>query len=1227
MAWTSAWLQSIFAKYSKKKIESKKIILFNNSPIGSNDDDVFDSKIKVNAIRQAITEENATTIALIGEYGTGKSSLTNLLYKENEDLFEKPSYINLWDCVCKKEKSVIDNGQKEESVLDNQSRINSFTKSFLYQLSTSARNKGFSKYINQRLSKNYGKVSLSSSGSKISIILILFALLAFILYIGFNKINYNISFSDFSIPNEFFLLIALPCIYFAAKTDNFLFSLWDSQGKIEPTDTDTFEIFKEICNKLKTEKKRLIIIEDLDRTDDALIVTSLLKEIYRFINLLKDDKDKFIFIISLKSEESLVINNTDEEHKKGLNIYSKIFDYSVWIRPLYFENIREIVEQLLKDKCSPEDKTKILPNLYWIMQGHALTVREIKDRLNEVFLLYDSLSQRDNYEADIQYNKCAAVVYLQRQYPLEFQRLISHEQLFAEIVKNYYYDRKLPEQTSFSEIMKENTSDSFFDQFIEMLKSKDIENDYAMYFFNYPKNSKIMSLEERYIYDSIIHNVYSPYETDSINEMIDNIIRNKNSNEEDNVITKALKQLIEYNHFYQEFVFEHERIFEMALQTSQDHILISLSQYIKDNINSSNPIYFLERITEFNFVKTNKLLRQTILKIPVSEVNIEYAKTKNKGLITRWRTDLIKTFPNDIELFSDLFNRNDYPIVELGTLSLLNTTKDIFYCLNFNAITQKTFKSYLEFLCKKHFKNEETKYLIDGLLSIPSLSTMPNSHILLRDILMKNKVYEESLYEIIFSGYKQAEDNKSIIDYVQSIDFSKMSDNMLIKLDELITNEITDLSLIKLLESKGLYQSAIYSRLSINNFNTFNFKNTWISDHIDALGTIINENNKELLLLLRTVFIKNKAISNICSLFDEPFDFVSEQELQLMNEPDSLYYATDFSRVTNANCNIFANYCNTNKFNDNKLFAFFKALFFQEDNSHRIISEEIINLILEKIDFNNCLFGSMDIDQQNEIIEVFTPILGLDDVNKAISFMKIINCHIENLNNLIQNNIESEDDDLFIDYIDCCNSISVTPETVINFLAEKNINTQLKPEITTKLYQKEKYTQYIIGKSLNDNVIVHDDTIPLSNYYKAYSISDKFYELTKNNVLVEKFYKENMYDSNLTIDRLEPFMKFEKQPCKLIQIILTKLGTDEEKKQYFSEIPDIQSYKECEKVISLFTQEPFIDLFHNDVGFREIVKEKLYERDDNGNLRKGVLKTKFTKALNAALLKKYGSIS
>ena len=35
------------------------------------------------------------------------------------------------------------------------------------------------------------------------------------------------------------------------------------------------------------------------------------------------------------------------------------------------------------------------------MQGHNLTVREIKDRLNEVFLLHSSLSRRDKLDSDV----------------------------------------------------------------------------------------------------------------------------------------------------------------------------------------------------------------------------------------------------------------------------------------------------------------------------------------------------------------------------------------------------------------------------------------------------------------------------------------------------------------------------------------------------------------------------------------------------------------------------------------------------------------------------------------------------------------------------------------------------------------------------------------------------------------------------------------------------------
>ena len=129
----------------------------------------------------------------------------------------------------------------------------------------------------------------------------------------------------------------------------------------------------------------------MDRSDNSRAVLSLLKEIYRFNNLLsKDDRKKIIFIISLKSETSLIDSTKEigKNSQKAQQIYSKIFDYTIWVRPIHFTNAKEIVKNLLEDQISEEEVLKAIPQLYWIMQGDNLTVREIKDRLNETYLLY-----------------------------------------------------------------------------------------------------------------------------------------------------------------------------------------------------------------------------------------------------------------------------------------------------------------------------------------------------------------------------------------------------------------------------------------------------------------------------------------------------------------------------------------------------------------------------------------------------------------------------------------------------------------------------------------------------------------------------------------------------------------------------------------------------------------------------------------------------------------------
>lgn len=126
-------------------------IVFKNSPATTEDEDLFGFYIQADAIFKAI-QNDSNIIGIIGDYGTGKSSLTEILkQKLNKKEYKNVITINLWDGL--------DSGQTAA----NNTEISLTTKSFLYQLAfaNDKNNKGFAKYINQRLSRNYGKISIS----------------------------------------------------------------------------------------------------------------------------------------------------------------------------------------------------------------------------------------------------------------------------------------------------------------------------------------------------------------------------------------------------------------------------------------------------------------------------------------------------------------------------------------------------------------------------------------------------------------------------------------------------------------------------------------------------------------------------------------------------------------------------------------------------------------------------------------------------------------------------------------------------------------------------------------------------------------------------------------------------------------------------------------------------------------------------------------------------------
>lgn len=1220
----------------RKKLE-KRIILFNNSPISDSKDDSFDFDIKAKAIKEVINN-HANIIALIGDYGAGKSSLTKLLYKKFWYAFRKPIFINLWDCVVHETNS---------NNAENSDDFNYFTKSFLYQFSLRNKKKTtFSRYINHHLSNNYGKLtfSVSNGWSVIGLfICFVFVILYFCLktnifvdYIkGFFKEDLLNSFSYkffqlfCNAPYLCFLLAGI-IGYFALKNKNILFSLWDSQGKIRIDDTDNFEIFKEIVNHLRPrfpffKHKQLVIIEDLDRSQNSKVVSNLLKEIYRYVNALSDkEKDQFVFIISLKSEASL-----GNENHEGLKLYSKIFDYTVWIRPLHYENINEIINELLLSKItSKEIVDEILPQLYWLKQGENITVREIKDRLNETFLLYNSLAKRNNDNSSVHYNKCAAVVYLQRTFSDEFQHIIENEKTFSDITRNYVFDNKIPKIDDFNfpkelipieekrEVVK-NRRQIFLKQFIEMLNKKDIDCDYGMYFFNYPINADIMTVEEKYIFDAIIHNQIDFSREEYNIKLIEKILENKR----EKIIYNAFDELKKYNHSFNEVIFEYEKLFSLALEkkTEREYLLTSLSTFAEEKISKEwNPFIF-SRIVNYASVKKDELLRNSILSIFKEKTLSFYAINNNKDFLEGYRIEIIKYFPEDIQFFKDVFINSTYPIAEISTLKLLKNPNDLFVCLNFKLINKNNINEYLNLLATMNFEASLEQSLCLSLLEITDISLIPNIHKLLLNLLKKNVFYNKDLFLIISARFTNDGDIKELISYIQLINYEKLSITELKILDDLITNKITDIKLIELLEKNDLYKSAIYSRLKLNNFETFNFDNEWLSENILGLATIINQKESELFQKLRMILISNGKVGQVPDLFDAPFDFVSKEELDILNSKD-IYYAIDFSRIDDDKIKMIANYCNNNKYTSENFYKFFEAVLFRDDKGNRIAEKNNIEKLFSLIDFNICKFDTLSNNQQQELLNNISSILGLDDFENAINFIKTVKCHISSITSKLHETLDT-DDSLFDEYVEACNEIPKSTEEVIAYLSKHEIHSALSKEITDKLLKIKNYENYITGKSLNDNAYFFDKDIPLKDYYKVYCKNDSYFDLVKNTNLINKFYDNNVYETNIFDDenvyeldkkRIQPFMKFS-QTIKLFELILSKLDTNEERKDFIRNITDFHSYKESELAIDIVLKEPYLQMFIDDEDFANVFKEKLWDNDDNGQPKKGVLKGKFTR--------------
>ncbi len=1227
-------------KYKSLKMETEKYynpIVFMNTPISDDKNDVIGINSTVSAIKYA-ADKGAKLVGIIADYGSGKSSLTEILSTDNNK-FGKAIKINLWDSLTK------DSVMKDSS----QTAINLLTKSFLFQLASGI-SENVAKHVNRRLSKNYGIISLSIS----SWWFWLWAVLAGTAFVSFkitsdipfytinNLIKSNNSNIDqgsmlwwtslikYSAP--LFMVAAMAFLLIGFRNTVVAFSHWKSQSTREPEVNDLFESYIDVYKKLlNRNKRRLIIIEDLDRIDNRNLVVGFLKEIYRFNNLAQTCKKKCpMFVISVKPENLLKNYDNNGEALPKLEedeVYSKLFDYTVTLKPIHYTDYGDIVLKIISDEESNakillqsilEEKDRIrndkLPESFsWIIEGHNLTIRELKDRLNYAVSLLVTLKNKGySNQSYINFSSCAAVAYLELRYPDIYMELIKKEDNFSKLVQESYPIRNNENLENRKSVM-ENTVDQFFvsmkieanpvesdkvnnikTDIVKMLLAGDISDDFRMYFYSFPRGSYIKNGDERDISNLLL--LPSDYPTDdNLEEKMSRLIESGKVKTVTDILTQISNdtQLV----LYPSIVVQNEFIFKSAYEinppkaeatvrilasweaskrkNSQD-VLTKLARYSFDSINAFWKDYtswILSRMDEFD--EESKIdIRKSIIKIFGDKI-IGF-----RELFIGQTVSSIMPIITEDELF-------EIPDINMG-ISLVNT-----------GLINESNIGYIS-LYINQFKLNPTGY--EAAREIYSLAskTIPSTMLwkALIAFLKINESTDNEFFSLSLTGTNLNESDKSIIsEYINSLPVEDISEEYCNKLDEAIIDINLSDGIIQSLYASKKFIALLSYLVKVNKLAYVDFTNEENTAGIIVAFEKLVEFDESLIPQIRREIIRqfynkggiDELPQGFTEFYYDKYPILTVEEIEEFDSvPDMLQYLNR-KLIDSSNYMTIVDFIHKNAQREDCLINF-QYLFSDEYNDEY---QDIIyaSNILDSLDYEIIGFTELSCDDREKALEYIAMYIDLTNPEIANNFMIKSKSLVPSLERILINTGSTAA------YINTINQIDAPTDCTIDWLMNTEISFPLAPNLLKRLIETNQESKYLVGKVLaekkfefpyqdvsNEVVITH------------FRLNSPIWpEIKVNMNLINYIIQCNAYenlDESSFPDILRPLYN-GKQTIEFVKFLFKKVS-EQEKLNYLEQMGEILNADNSIEISNYLSENANLSLLSDDVLFYK-VRERLWE--------------------------------
>lgn len=734
-------------------------LYFQDFPVSDYEDDYVGFEAEVEMLKEGV-ESDSKIIGLISEYGSGKSSIIELLRKSLDTSKYDIVNINLLD----PDGNNTDFEAHKRMVMQLANHIYSEDKD----------SKKLS-YITKRLNPNYKSIDISTTNNT-SLFLIMTSVFFFIVkFLYSNGILSYINFLPHSKYQDIINVIKLVCnlsglisfisLFIAVIKSEVIFNYLKNGDNQVLNEFDLIEISKRLIDN---EKIMVIIIEDLDRLKETKYIEEFIKEINIYYKSMNNCK--FIIAMTPKDFYNMSSNKTSktivDNKYKPFNMVIELPNIKNTDYEVILNNLLLSKKEILK-KTLDIDIDKTLGNFVWLSFGKNMNIRRLKHRVNNVIHLYKTLITRfpNKY---IEIKTCIAVVYLKDEYEESYEELVNNLQnkfILKQLVEKFI------QKTEAGDLSKEIYYDLY-----KLVKTGYIDYNCEIYCFNYSKYNKIFDVDEYELVNSLMYDRKIVLSDLKVEKIIEN---------NPNIIKEILDKRLSLNMGFPLNVFDVKPLInyfynnEYMIKTMYEELLQIDNNHIKTTINR------IKKIKQTDFFKTDNLTKY------IKAGSEKLKEDDNFEGIEQIRLNLLDVIENPLilkELYEDAYSLITKE--EMEKIGNLSNTINLF---NYNKINPNNISYIVEMIDELYKTTENEKiieisdklpdevidYYFKNCKSLSNLNKTDKENLLTKNINKFNLNYINEIKKIITNvNYSIAEFENKVINLLTSghINLSEYSD-------------------------------------------------------------------------------------------------------------------------------------------------------------------------------------------------------------------------------------------------------------------------------------------------------------------------------------------------------------------------------------------------------------------------------------------------------------------